>query len=295
MFENIYALTNNYAQNTVFEIGSLESNNIFGVNSINAQDSFRKYAMSGILQSTYLSGISSAEPPKYNIYYEEFGTIMREASYFDVRYDKAFPALYARISPTPSRVKGYTVSGFIASAYGAEFLVFNHTDTALSLDSSSGNYLRIQGVTFTQQSDHELSVDQYFQKKSNFADPKFLSDTFVESPVDAKRDYTDIKLTRISEGKKDFSLEAPYIQTQAHAERLMDWLTKKIMKPRKSVGLRMFAMPTLQLGDIAQIQYLNKNNFNELSDPSRKFVVYSIDYARDSGGPSMTVYLSEVA
>ena len=295
MFENVYALTNNYAQNTVFDIGSLDQNNVFGIGNINAQDSFRKYAMSGILQSTYLSGISSAEPPSYNMYFEEFGTIMREAAYFDVRYDKAYPALAAQISPPSSRLKGYTVSGFVASAYGAEFLVFNHTDTALSLDSSSGNYLRIQGITFTQESDHELSVDSYFQKKSNFADPKFLSSTFVESPVDAKKEYTDIKLTRISEGKKDFSLEAPYIQTQSHAERLMEWLTKKIMKPRKSVGLRIFAMPTLQLGDLVQISYLNKNNFNEIADPNAQYVIYSISYARDSSGPSMEVFLSEVA
>ena len=295
MFENVYALTNNYSQNTVFDIGSLDENNVFGVGKINAQDSFRKYAMSGILQSTYLSGISSGEPPSYNMYFEEFGTIMREAAYFDIRYDKAYPALAAQISPPTSRIKGYTVSGFVASAYGAEFLVFNHTDTALSLDSSSGNYLRIQGITFTQESDHELTVDGYFQKKSNFADPKFLSSSFVESPVDAKKEYTDIKLTRISEGKKDFSLEAPYIQTQSHAERLMDWLTSKIMKPRKSVGLRIFAMPTLQLGDIVQINYTSKNNFNELADPNTQFVVYSISYSRDSSGPSMEVFLSEVS
>jgi len=300
MFENLYALSENYSQNTVFnlprenETAESLSESIFGIENLNASNSFRKYTVSGFIQSSYLKGISSAEPPKYNIYYEEFGTIMREAAYFDIRYDKAYPAIAAEISPTPSKLKSYTTSGFLAGAYGAEFLVFNHTDTALSLDSTSGNYLRIQGVTFTQQSDHQLTVDDYFQKKSNFADPKFLSTSFVESPVDAKKDYTDIKLTRITEGKKDFSLSAPYIQTQAHAERLMDWLSEKIMKPRKSVGVRVFAMPTLQLGDIVQIDYLNKNNFYEIAKPEDKFVVYSISYTKDSTGPTMEVYLSEV-
>ena len=300
MFENVYALSQNYSQNSVFDLPKQDSiadqlkESVFGVEDLTAVNSFRKYTVSGFIQSSFLSGVSTAEPPKYNIYYEEFGTILREAAYFDIRYDKAYPALAAEISATPSKLKGYTVSGFLADAYGAEFLVFNHTDTALSLDSSSGNYLRIQGVTFTQQSDHELTVDDYFQKKSNFADPKFLSDSFVESPVDAKKEYTDIKLTRISEGKRDFAIEAPYIQTQAHAERLMDWLTDKIMKPRKSVGLRIFAMPTLQLGDIVQIDYLNRNNFYEIAKPSDKFVIYSISYAKDSNGPSMEVFLSEV-
>jgi len=293
MFENVYALTNNYAQNSVFSLDT-PVNAVFGADKINAQESFNKYAMSGLIQSTYLTGISSLEPPKYNIYFEEFGTIMREASYFDIRYDKAFPALSAQISPTFSRVKGFTVSGFIAGAYGAEFLVFNHTDTALNLDSSSGNYLRIQGVTFTQESTHQLTVDEYYQKKSSFADPKFISDSFVESPVDAKKDYIDIKLSRISEGQKEFVIEAPYIQTQAHAERLMLWLTDKIMKPRKSVGIKLFPMPTLQLGDIVQLDYVNKNNFNEIAEPDKRFVVYSISYAKSLEGPSMEVHLSEV-
>jgi hypothetical protein len=293
MFENVYALTNNYSQNSVFSLDT-PINSVFGVDTISAQESFQKYGMSNLIQATYLSGISSLEPPKYNIYYEEFGTIMREASYFDVRYDKAYPALSAKISPTFNKLKGYTTSGFLASAYGAEFLVFNHTDSALSLDSSSGNYLRIQGVTFTQQSSHELTVDSYYQKKSSLSDPTFSSQSFVESPIDARKDYVDIKFSRISEGKKEFSIEAPYIQTQAHAERLMDWLVEKIMKPRKSVGLRIFAMPTLQLGDIVQIDYTNNNDFSEISSSDKRYVVYSISYNKSVGGPSMEVYLSEV-
>jgi len=160
-------LQKNYSQNTTFSLDTPVSS-AFGNVDINAQSSLQKYAISGLVQATYLSGISSLEPPKYNIYFEEFGTIMREASYFDIRYDKAYPALSAQISPTFNRVKGFTTAGFFASSYGAEFLVFNHTDTVLNLDSTSGNYLKIQGVTFTQQSVNELTVDDYFEKKSNF-------------------------------------------------------------------------------------------------------------------------------
>jgi len=57
---------------------------------------FRKYAMSGLIQNTYLSGIGSSEPPKYNIYFEEFGSIMREVAEFSFKYDKAFPALTSK-------------------------------------------------------------------------------------------------------------------------------------------------------------------------------------------------------
>jgi len=293
MFENIYALTDNYSQNTSF---SLEApvRAAFGNEEINASKSFQKYALSGLIQSTYLAGISPNEPPKYSVYFEEFGTIMREAAYFDVRYDKAYPALSAKISPTFNRLKGYTVSGFRAGAYGAEFLVFNNTDTALSLDSASGNYLRIQGVTFTQQSDNELSVDEYFDKIGNLSDPEIIGEFVVRSPEVAKEKYRDIKLSRLTQGKNSFSINAKYIQSQDTAESLMDWLSEKIMKPRKSVGVEVFGLPILQLGDIVQVEYKNENGIEEISPEGSRFVVYYMDYDRKEDGPTMNVYLSEV-
>ena len=294
MFENVYALTNNYSQNTVFSLDT-PANSAFGqIQEINATEAFQKYALSGMIQSTYLSGISTLEPPKYNIYFEEFGTIMREASYFNIRYDKAYPALLAQISPTFNRIKGYTISGFVASSYGAEFLIFNNTDTALSLDSTSGNYLRIQGVTFTQGNQNELTVDKYFEKMSNFSDPQFIADNVVRSPLVSKEAYTDIKLSRITEGKKEFSINAEYIQSQDAAEGLMQWLTGKIMKKRKSIGVETFGLPIMQLGDIVTIDYINESGLSEVAKENTRFVVYSIDYSMDSTGPSTTAYLSEV-
>lgn len=291
MFENIYALTDNYSQNTTFSLEA-PTRAAFGIQELTARNSFQKYAVSGLIQSTYLSGINPEQPPKYNIYYEEFGTIMREAAHFNVRYDKAYPALLAQISETYNRVKGFTVSGFIAGAYGAEFLVFNNTDTALSLDSTSGNYLRIQGVTFTQESQHELTVDDFFQRVSNFDDTTFDISSIVESPLVAKQQYQDIKLSRITQGQKFFTLEAPYLQTQDAAENMMNWLTTKIMKPRKSVGISIFANPMIQLGDVVQIDYTNSNDFAEISNS--RFVVYSIEYQRSNAGPEMKLFLSEV-
>lgn len=293
MFENVYALTNNYSQNTTFSLGSLNESAL-GDLELSATNAFQKYAMSGIIQSTYLSGISTAEPPKYKIYFEEFGTIMREAAYFNVRYDKAYPALYAKLAPTFNKLKGYTVSGFRAGAYSAEFMVFNATDSTLNLDSTSGNYLRILGVTFTQQSNHQLSVDEYFSKASDLSDPEFTGDTSVTSILKTKQDYQDIKYSRMTHGKNQFNITAPYIQSQDDANNLMGWLASKIMKPRKSVGIKIFATPTIQLGDIVEIDYESKNGFNEVSVSGSRFVVYSIQYAKDISGPTMTLYLSEV-
>lgn len=294
MFENIYALTNNYSQNTTFALDTPVSS-AFDVVDISANKSFQKYAVSGLIQSTYLSGIGPAEPPKYNIYYEEFGTIMREAAYFDVRYDKAYPALYAKLSPTFNRLKGYTVSNFIAGAYGAQFLIFNATDTALSLDSTSGNYLRIQGVTLTQESTNELRVDDYFEKYGNYSAIRLTGQNTVSPPTKFKEDFFDVKLSRMTHGQISFSLETPYIQSQDAADDLMGWMIDKIMKPRKSLGIKIFSNPMIQLGDIVKINYQANEGNDEVAGPNDRFVVYHIDYQRDLNGPTMVVFLSEIS
>ena len=309
MFENIYALSKNYSQNTVATIspeinnafGQTENLNsfnketgLFGENEINLNESFRKYAISGVVQSTYLSGISAQEPPKYNMYFEEFGSIMRECAYFDVKYDRAYPALYAQLSPTFNRVKGYTTSGFLADSYGAEFLIFNATDAILNLDETSGNYLRIQGVTFTQDTTRQLTVDEYFKKRGNFSDPELKGDTLIVSPVIEKAKYDEIKQSRMIYGKNEFSIDSIYIQSDDDAEKLMGWVIDKTMRPRKSVGVNMFAIPTLQLGDIVTIDYKDSSELDLVASSLSRFVIYNIEYSRNNNGPSMTIYLSEV-
>jgi hypothetical protein len=293
MFENLYALTNNYAQNTVSVVGETLSG-VFGDSEIDANESFRKYAVSGLVQGTYLTGISSEQPPKYNMYFEEFGTIMRECAYFDIKYDRSYPALYAQLSPTFNRIKGYSISGFQADSYGAEFLIFNATDTALNLDETTGNYLRIQGITFTQDTSYQLTVDEYFKKQSNLSDPELQGSTLITSPLVEKAKYDEIKLSRLIYGKNDFAIESAYIQSQDDANELMGWIINKIMKPKKSVGMSLFSIPTLQLGDIVTIDYKNSDSLDLVAQESDRFVVYNIGYGRSLAGPSMTVYLSEV-
>ena len=293
MFENIYALSKNYSQNTVFTVNDGLSQ-VFGDNEVDVTESFRKYAMSGVVQSTYLSGISAQQPPKYNIYFEEFGSIMRECAYFDIKYDRAYPALYAKLSPTFNNIKGYTTSGFYADSYGAEFLIFNSTDKAINLDETTGNFLRIQGITFTQDTTHELTVDEFFKKRGNLSDPELVGSTLTYSPLIEKSRYDEIKLSRLTYGKNEFSIDSPYIQTQDDADAMMNWIINKLMVPKKSVGMNIFSIPTLQLGDIVTIDYKDSSGLDLVSKDTSRFVVYNIEYQRSESGPNMTIYLSEV-
>ena len=252
----------------------------------------RKYAISGLVQSTYLSGISSNSAPKYSIYYEEFGTVLRECDYFNIKYDKAYPAFLAYLAPTFNNERTYTVSGFRAGSYGAEFLIFNNTDKAIVLDETSGSYLRIIGVTFTQNTSNILTVDDYFKEVSNFADP-IVIDNLIKSPARAEKIYEDIKLSRSRYGEKQFSLDSPYIQTDDLAKDLMEWIVKKSLRPKKVIYMETFGTSHLQLGDIIKINY-NLPDGDILIDPNKKFVVHEIFYSRSSSDVRNRIGVMEI-
>ncbi len=295
MFENIYALSQNYSDNSVFTT-NVPIASIFGDDNgeLNASEALTKYSLSGMIQKTFLSEISPNTARKYNIYYDEFGTTMRECSYFNIKFDRAYPALYAQISPTFNRLKGYTVSGFTASSYGAEFLIFNCTDSVLSLDETSGNYLRIQGVAFTQDTTSTITMDDYYKKRGNFSDPELRGDVVIKSPYQFTEEYDKIRNSRIEYGKNEFALDSLYIQTQDQAEDILGWIASKNLAPRKAIGLNIFSMPILQLGDIVNVNYKNDEGLDLVVPSTTRLVVYNIDYSRTVEGPNMTVYLSEV-
>lgn len=297
MFENIYAVKANESANYV----NYSEAPLRAATSLNKEteldDVFlRKYCLPEAIQTTYLSKISPIAPRGNDLYFEEFGTIMREAAYFNIKYDKAYPALYAQIMPTFNKMKSYAISGFIANAYGAEFLIFNTTDKTINLDNSSGNWLQISGVTFTQESRHEYTVDEYFKNNADLSDPAMFKNIVTNEPLSNKRNYMSIVNSRASYGKKEFTLESDYIQSADAAESLMGWMIKKIMKPRISAGISVFPDPTIQLGDIVTIDYKTGDSLiDEIAGTDSRFVVYNIEYGRDYNGPAMTLYVSQIS
>jgi hypothetical protein len=292
MFENVYALADNFGENQARSL-QLPISKVFSDDLISESEAINKYAISGIVQNTYLTGISSETTPRYSIYYEEFGTIMREAAFFKVKYDKAFPALYSKLAKTINRVRGYTTSGYFAGSYGAEFLIFNAVDKNLNLDDTTGNYLRILGIAFTQNTTHSLTVDDYFKKNSNFVNALYSGGT-----VDAGEYlelYNDIENSRNKYGKNSFVIDAAFVQTDAAADSMMDWIIRRTMKPKKAVGVATFAVPHVQLGDIATINYVSNDGVDVVSGSDTRYVVYAIEYNKASEGSSnYNVYLAEV-
>jgi hypothetical protein len=293
MFENIYALGTNLSQNSVVPaFGPISK--IWGGEEINTAESLRKYALSGIIQKTYLSGISGEGPPSHIIYYDEFGTIMREVAYLNVKYDRAFPALYARVMKTLNRLKGYVISGFYAGSYGADFLVFNCLDNIVNLDDTTGNFLRIQGITFTQNTTKSLTVDDFYRRRASFSDPITRDDGILVDPSIEKQEYNRILNSRSKYGINEFNIQSQYIQTDDAAEEMFGWIIEKVSRPKILVGLNTFATQNLQLGDIIQINYKNNDGTDIISPVEKRFVIYNMEYNKSVGDENMTLFLAEV-
>jgi len=250
-------------------------------------DAVRKSGTPAIMRSSYFNGVGEGSS-KYNMFYDEFGTIMREAAFMNVTYDKAYPAMTAQIAPAPAGFRGFEVSGFQSTAYGAEFMVFNCTDNILALSEDTGNYLRILGITFTQDSTKVLSVDDLLGRDSKMATADDLGAVAKELNL-----YNRIRAHRMKYGEKKFSLQTDYIQSTGAAENLLHWIVEKTSRERKNIGAAIFPIPTLQLGDLVTFDYV-RDQHNVISDPTKKYVVYNVTYDKNADGTAMTVYATEV-
>jgi hypothetical protein len=116
----------------------------------------------------------------------------------------------------------------------------------------------------------------------------------ISSPYKFTDEYDKIKTSRLLYGKNEFTLDSEYIQDQDTAEDILGWVIQKNLRPRKAIGLNIFPIPTLQVGDMVNINYKDNEGVDVLASPDTRFVVYNIDYSKAVEGPNMTVYLSEV-
>jgi hypothetical protein len=292
MFSNVYALTERISENpSANAVNNISE--VFGTGSINQTEALRKYGVSGFVRDSYLSGIKTEGAPDYQMYFDEFGTIMRECAYIKAKYDQAYPALAAVLAPTLNNTKGYSISGFMAGAYEAEFLIFNNTDTALQLDPESGNFVKIIGVAFTQDTSKTLSVDDYYGKIGDLS--KLIDADTNESPQEYREKYNQIITSRSKYGLQQFdNITSDYIQDTAQAENMIGWIMSKTMRPRQTLGISPFGLQHVELGDIFTLDYKVLDSIDAVSDENKKFVTYQVDYSKNESGLTMSMYLVEV-
>ena len=293
MFENIYALKNKAGNTQSLTVRTGNGSLLSELKSnLSVSSSLKKYSLPAAIQTTYLSSIGTESKPSIDYYFEEFGTILRECAYFNIKYDQAYPAIVAKIVPPFSSEKSYNISGFLPGSYGAEFLIFNSTDKAIDLSENSTNRIMIQGITFTQNISNVLTVDDYFKELSDFSDPTIVGNTIV-SPGRSEKIYDSVKNSRAIYGNKAFSIDSIYIQNEDSAKDIMKWILNKTIKPRKVFELDTFGTQHIQLGDLVKIDYDLPEGV-KLVDKDKKFVVISATYGRSSSNVRSQLRVMEV-
>lgn len=287
MFNDVYAIKTMNKKPAAIEVSA--SSEIFDGNKT-SNLSYSKYSLSTLVTTGFLSSLSPSKVSENSIYYEEFGTVMRECAYLNVKFDKVYPALRSKIAPQVSQIAAYHIAGYSSTPYRAEFLVFNTTDFALGLGDGEdySTILNIVGIGYTEEVARELTVDGFYNNRSDFStNSDYSSQTY-------KNRYTEIKNSRLSYGNKAFTIDSPYIQSEETATELMEYIINKVSRPRKAVAVQTFGMPIIQLGDLVKFSYdTNLVLPNTVTD--NNFVVYGIEQDVSETGPSTILYLSEVS
>jgi hypothetical protein len=134
MFENVFAVGYNAAHANNYNDATMAQYLRSDLNPESMSDVFRKFSLNQFISDSYLTGISAQTMPKYTLFYDEFGTIMRECFYFKIKYDNAYPALVRKdCAYIQQRPPVQLWLDFRPTPYGADFLVFNNTDKASGL------------------------------------------------------------------------------------------------------------------------------------------------------------------
>ena len=125
-------------------------------------------------------------------------------------------------------------------------------------------------------------------------------DFLAGDPTKYKEQFNEILKSREKYGTIKFDdVSSIYIQDSALAEKMIGWITNKTKKPRQLLGMQVFGMPHMELGDIYTVDYKVLPTdidvtMDAVTDPTKRFVTYQIDYQKSVGGVTTTAYLVEV-
>ena len=185
------------------------------------------------------SGSENIEIPGGKI--DEFGTVARELLKVNIKYDArpAFPIV------TSLRLNKFVeIIGYRLNSFGAEIYVLNNAGTFIPLDDS------------------------------RFASFSIIGNTLVQS---GQNEYLDKTINEFTVPEQ-VTFESTWIQTEADAKYLSEFIKKQWSKKQSVCELEIFSNPLISVGDTVTINYPN----NSL-DGTQKFIVSSINKSFDGG------------
>lgn len=174
-------------------------------------------------------------------YVEEFGTVARELRKVDIKYDSrpGFP-LY----PSTGLSQYVQVLGSKLTSFGAQVYLINNAGTFMPLDDSRLSSFSIVGNYVVQAGQNE---------------------------------YMDSSINEFS-NPEQVTFESTWIQTEADAKALSNWIKNQWSKKQSVCELTVFSNPLISVGDIVTINYPDNG-----VDETQKFMVVQTNNSFEGG------------
>jgi hypothetical protein len=185
---------------------------------------------------------------------DEFGKTVHEVRPYKVDFEK-FPVMYSSlyISNTYQSI----VDEYVHNPFGAEFIVANASRKDAVLNGED---------TITFGADN--SVDQKM----------VITGRTVQQKEERSYEVQDDDAVR-ARGEIALEIASDWIQTEAAAKALGDWIVAHWAEPADVVQVDIFGNPLLQIGDIVAVNY----PIRSMTEATHKYFVLEIKHTWDNG------------
>lgn len=184
--------------------------------------------------------------------FDEFGMQVHEIRDFDVKFEK--PVLYSSLYV--SNQDQTVVPNYTGTPFGAKFTI--------------ANAARINAVV--NGDDSTLGTDNIVNQKA------MVTARTIQQKEQKSYEVKDDAQIR-ARGEIALTFDSEWIQTEAAAKALGDWIVNNWSKPADEISMEVYANPLLQVGDLVSINYSPHN----MSASTHKYFVLSVSQGWDEG------------
>ena len=172
---------------------------------------------------------------------DEFGPVVREIAYIDQKFT-ARPAL--PISWSTGANKLVSIIGSKLSSFGAEAYILNNTSVKVPLSDKGINTLQVIGNNIAPSGELIYSTDD-------------TSEYSIKEPI---------------------IFDSNWIQSEADAKSLAEWIRAKVMNKGRVVNMSVFGNPLISVGDIVSI-----SNAYQGFEGTEKLIITNVSQRFDQG------------
>ncbi|XAO35236.1 minor tail protein [Streptomyces phage Francob] len=187
-------------------------------------------------------------------YFDEFGQQVHEYRPYDITFDKK-PVLYSSLYV--SNDSQVVTDEYIHNPFGAKFIIANAS--------------RINSVV--------NGEDTLTFGADNPVDQKIMITGRTIQQAEAKEYEVKNEVAIRSRGEIALEFSSQWIQSEAAAKALGDWIVENWSEPCDEVSINVFGNPLIQIGDVISVNYPPKN----MAASTHKYFVISVRQSWDNG------------